>query len=89
MEREDRIRRHRRSLVDVALAETFEIDRLAVTLDKDDGARNSSRGDFALHEALDRRELSDRQIRPRPWSKWRSLRRHAVQSQQRCDHGTQ
>jgi len=39
--REDGIRRHRRARIDVTLAEGFEIDRLAVALDQNDGTPES------------------------------------------------
>jgi hypothetical protein len=52
MDREDGIRRHRRSLLDVPLAEGLEIFLLAVTLDQNEGAGNSPRCDFAVDEIL-------------------------------------
>ncbi len=60
MNRKDRILRHRRSRIRIALAEALEIDRLAVTLDQDDGAWNSPCRDFAVDEILDRGKLFDR-----------------------------
>src|SRR5260370_14860410 len=53
MDREDGVRRHRRSLLDVALDEAFEIDRLAVVLDQHDGAGNSAGGNFAIEKHVD------------------------------------
>ena len=52
MDREDRVRRHRRSLLDVPLAEGLEIDLLAVTLDQNDGAGNLAGGDFTIDEIV-------------------------------------
>ena len=40
--------------VGIALAEAFEIDRLAVLLHQHDGAGNPARGDLAVDEILDR-----------------------------------
>ena len=53
MDREDGVRRHRRSLRDVTLAEAFEIDRLAVALDQNDGAGNSAGSNFAVEKIID------------------------------------
>jgi hypothetical protein len=47
------IRRHRRCLRDVTLAEAFEIDRLAVALDQNDGAGNSAGSNFAVEKIID------------------------------------
>ena len=48
-----RVRRHRRPRFDVALAEAFEIDRLAVVLDQNDGAGNFAGGNFAIEKIID------------------------------------
>src|SRR4030081_2318104 len=53
MDRKDGVRRHRRSLLDVTLAEAFEINRLAVVLDQNDGAWDSSRGNFVIEKIVD------------------------------------
>ena len=63
MDREDRIRRHRRSFLDVALAEAFEKYRLAVVLDQNDGAGNVAGSDLAIDKIIDGRKLFPRQHR--------------------------
>jgi hypothetical protein len=65
MNRKDGVRRHWRAGLDVALAEVLQIDRLAVALDQDDGARNPPRRDFAIEETLDRRQFRNRELGPR------------------------
>ena len=60
MDRKDRIRRHRRAGIDIALAEAFEIDRLAMLLDQHDRAGNPPRFDFAVDETVDRSKFFDR-----------------------------
>ncbi len=57
--------RHLDAGVDVALAEAFEIDRLAMTLDQDDGAGNLSGGDLVVDEIVDFGKLFERQFRVR------------------------
>ena len=46
--------------VDVALAEALEIDRLAVTLDQDDGAGNFAGRDLLIEELVDAGEFFHR-----------------------------
>ena len=49
------------AIIDVAFAERFEIDRFAVSLDQDDGARNFSSRDLIFEKLVDPREFFDRQ----------------------------
>jgi len=65
VQRKDRIRRHVDAGIDVALAEPFEIDRLAVALDQDDGARNFALCDLIVEKFVDPRKLLQRQRRVR------------------------
>ena len=65
MQRKDRIRRHVDAGIDVALAEPFEIDRLAVALDQDDGAGNLPLRDLVVEKIVDPRKLFQRQRRVR------------------------
>src|SRR6185436_2896108 len=63
--RKNRIRRHVDSGIGIALAKPLEIDRPAVALDQDDGARNFSLCDLVVEEFVDPRKLLQRQRRIR------------------------
>src|SRR3981189_368248 len=53
MDRKDGVRRHRRSLLDVTLAEAFEINRLAGGLDQNDWGGSFSGGNFVIEKIVD------------------------------------
>src|SRR5690348_14753650 len=90
MDREDRILRHRRTLVGVARAEPLEIDRLAVLLHQHDSARDFAGGDLAVDERLDRRELFNDDVRTRRWAeRCRSRQRRGQRGQcKQSDQGS-
>ena len=75
MQRKDRIRCHVDTGIDIALAEPFEIDRLAVALDQDDGARNFPLRDLIVEKIVDPRKLVDRQHSVRRWAEGASRER--------------
>ena len=80
MDREDGVHRHRHAGIDIALAKTLEVHRLAAALDQHDGAGNFSDGDFAIEEVVDPLELLDRQL-----GAWRRTERDRGGGQR--DHG--
>ena len=81
MQREDRIRRHVDPGIDVALAEPLEIDRLAVALDQDDGARNFPLRDLIVEKLVDPRKLLHRQRSVRRRAEGASRKRNGQQDQ--------